>query len=233
MVEITDYALNIRHFQPDTFRRLVTTTILRVLAPYVDRDRVTLDVGGNTGHMAYFFSEHSKHVHSYEAVELVYQRLKLLEQVRTNITVHNLAMSNFCGTATFYVDHKRLSNSSFLNLVDGPPVDVPVASIDSLNRDDVGFIKIDVEGTELDVIKGADETIGRCRPNMMVEIYKPYANDPLDAIFAYLMERDYNCYYYDHSKPEGLVPVPDVAAGVEAVETLHDIHDGDFLFVAR
>lgn len=47
--------------------------------------------------------------------------------------------------------------------------EVPVVTIDSYGYDDVGFMKIDVEGYELEVLKGATETIKRCRPIMYIE----------------------------------------------------------------
>jgi FkbM family methyltransferase len=49
---------------------------------------------------------------------------------------------------------------------------LPVESvtIDSLELDDLEFMKVDVEGHELRCIRGAAETIRRCRPIMVVEI---------------------------------------------------------------
>lgn len=46
---------------------------------------------------------------------------------------------------------------------------VPVVTIDSYKFDDVGFMKIDVEGFEAEVLDGAASTIGRCRPIMYIE----------------------------------------------------------------
>ncbi|WP_250471289.1 FkbM family methyltransferase [Caballeronia sp. GAFFF1] len=51
-------------------------------------------------------------------------------------------------------------------------VSVPMVSIDSLMLDRVDFIKLDVEGMELDVLRGAKETIERCAPVMLVEVLK-------------------------------------------------------------
>ena len=45
----------------------------------------------------------------------------------------------------------------------------PALTIDSLGLDRVGLIKIDVEGAEHDVIRGAAQTIARCRPVVVVE----------------------------------------------------------------
>lgn len=46
---------------------------------------------------------------------------------------------------------------------------VPLVTIDSLALKACRFIKADVEGMELDVILGAQETIKRCRPLLYLE----------------------------------------------------------------
>lgn len=47
--------------------------------------------------------------------------------------------------------------------------DVPMQPLDSFGFVDVDLIKIDVEGHELAVVKGAIETLHRCRPVVVVE----------------------------------------------------------------
>ena len=49
-------------------------------------------------------------------------------------------------------------------------VPVQVETLDSYNFQDVGFIKIDVEGYEKFVLEGAEQTIQRCRPTIQLEI---------------------------------------------------------------
>lgn len=57
---------------------------------------------------------------------------------------------------------------------ESPLVQVPVYSIDSLpGVNDVAFIKVDVEGSELDTLKGAKKTIGQDRPVLFVECDHP------------------------------------------------------------
>jgi len=46
---------------------------------------------------------------------------------------------------------------------------IPMRRLDSMNLQDVGYIKIDCEGYELPIVRGAEETIKRCRPVMVVE----------------------------------------------------------------
>jgi hypothetical protein len=45
----------------------------------------------------------------------------------------------------------------------------PIMAIDELKLDALDFMKVDVEGYELEVIHGAEQTICRCRPVMVVE----------------------------------------------------------------
>jgi hypothetical protein len=47
---------------------------------------------------------------------------------------------------------------------------VPVMPLDDLELTDVGLLKVDVEGHELAVLRGAVETITRCRPSLVVEV---------------------------------------------------------------
>lgn len=46
---------------------------------------------------------------------------------------------------------------------------VMAITLDAMALQDVGFIKIDVEGAEVEVIKGARETIERCKPVVIIE----------------------------------------------------------------
>ncbi len=68
-------------------------------------------------------------------------------------------------------------------------ISVPVVTIDSHNFNDVGFMKIDVEGYELEVLRGATETIRRCKPIMYIEDDR---REKSVALRAYIRELGYN-----------------------------------------
>lgn len=75
-------------------------------------------------------------------------------------------------------------------------VEVNKRTLDSYNFKDVDAIKIDVEGSELLVIQGAEDTIDRCRPSVQVEIVPKqcsiFGYDPQE-IYDFFAERDYVC----------------------------------------
>jgi FkbM family methyltransferase len=68
-----------------------------------------------------------------------------------------------------------------------------VRTIDSMPVKNLRLIKIDVEGAELEVIKGAEQTIRRLRPFLLVE------NDRADksaALIEALFQLDYRLWWY-------------------------------------
>lgn len=224
---ITESALRRRVFDVRVNTRLRQTTLLRVLPSYL-KGKVAVDVGAATGHITYFLKDFYKEVWAFEPVIPVYSQLVKMEGFPGIHTV-NAAVSNFNGEDKIYVDHKRLSNSGFQDLVGGPQQDVRVVSLDSYLRgiNDIGFIKIDVEGTEFDVLKGAQRIIDGSHPTLMVEIYQPYSKEPLDTIFKWLMGKGYKCGFYSHPN---LIEVASPDEGKQAVKDRHAEHDGDFLF---
>jgi FkbM family methyltransferase len=51
---------------------------------------------------------------------------------------------------------------------------VTIKRLDDLDLDNISLIKIDVEGYELEVFEGGQETIQRNRPVILIEIWKKY-----------------------------------------------------------
>ena len=64
------------------------------------------------------------------------------------------------------------------------------------------LIKIDVEGHELSVLKGAEHYISTHYPTLIIEIEQRHHNNiNIDAVFEDFKQKGYNAYYY--SKKQG------------------------------
>jgi FkbM family methyltransferase len=50
------------------------------------------------------------------------------------------------------------------------PITVPLVTVDSLGLEEVTFVKIDVDGHEIPVLRGAAATIARDRPRLLIEV---------------------------------------------------------------
>lgn len=72
---------------------------------------------------------------------------------------------------------------------------VRVVPLDSLKLPRVNFMKLDVEGMEFEAIKGAKDTILRCRPTIMAEFNFPMLKQrqiTTDEIIAFMWSLGYN-----------------------------------------
>ena len=226
-LKLSDNVLSKRVFKQQILDLHLKDFMIGQTTPYLNKFKNTLDIGAATGMYASHFAEHSKSVICFEAVPPVYEQLEKIKQKHNNVITHNIAVSNEVGLLDFYVDDKRLSNSSFQNLVEGQKIQVETTTIDSLKLVDVGFMKIDVEGVELDVLVGANDTIEEYKPTCMVEVYEKFNKYPVETTFEFFFNRGYRCFY--NHKGQGLKPVLNINEGIEATK-IPEITDGDFLF---
>ena len=220
-----------RVFNPYYYDLHVKEFMLGQTKDHIDSEGTVLDIGAAVGQYSKFFALNSGHVYDYEAVPPVYDQLCKIKNDHLNFSAYNIAISDKVGKDKFYVDGQRLSNSSFQNLVDGFPIDVEVSTIDKQheNANNICFIKIDTEGTELDVLNGAKKTIDKHDPHLMIEIYPKFNKYPVDTTFKFCFDRGYTCFY--NHRGQGLKPVKDIEHGVKIALTMPEITDGDFLFL--
>jgi len=236
---LSQQVLDRRKWRTGLYDKLLTSSILRVLPDYITPDRLTIDVGGNSGYQTYFHAQHNNVV-TYEPVPELFEVLQSNLKGMDNVTLINKAVTNNNKDVNLFVDVNRLSMTSQAPLVESETITVPGVALDNENHTNVGFIKVDVEGYELDVLEGATKLIERDRPTMMVEVYQPWCEKigfSSETIFDFFVDRDYRILYYDCEQTKmiecGEAGFTDVAQAVEAVHNLHHLHDGDFLFVAN
>lgn len=71
-----------------------------------------------------------------------------------------------------------------------------VKSLDSFNLSSLGLLKIDVEGNEIQVIKGAIETIKRFRPRIIIETHSKVLKE---AVVGLMIGLDYKISHMGRS----------------------------------
>lgn len=123
---------------------------------YFVNTRVALDVGSKFGHYAYFLKDRFDRVICFDMRDKIqWKEQKLGDNVEFVMT----ALGDRDGF-TFYDGAHTTQNSG---------KKCPVARLDTLDYRVVDHIKLDVEGDELSVLKGAEQTILRCRPVISLE----------------------------------------------------------------
>lgn len=149
--------------------------IRHLMARDLEPDSNVIDVGANTGDMLRDMLAHAPRG-SHWAVEPIPEMAERLNRAFPQVRVFHGALSDRPGWRTFYLVPEHPAWSGF-EKQDYPPgahprkIEVEVKRLDEL----VGpaapcdFVKIDVEGAELEVLRGARETLRRCRPVVLFE----------------------------------------------------------------
>ncbi len=94
-----------------------------------------------------------------------------------NVTVCPEALGNFHGEARLKLSayagvHSFVRTSAEIRQTG--EILVPIIKMDELDMDRVNLIKIDVEGYELEVLRGGERMIRRFKPNLQIEVHRPH-----------------------------------------------------------
>jgi len=147
-----------------------------------------IDIGSNVGFYSLAASHHFKKVYSFEPFPCTYKKLLINIKINNlkNIKAFNIALSNKKSESNLYINplnNGGASLNSFSNKLKNENHDyqwnkiiVPTETLDkiiNLNSDlKVDLIKLDVEGHEASVFKGARKIILKYRPLIYVEVMK-------------------------------------------------------------
>lgn len=122
---------------------------------------IALDIGAHVGFWSMWLAQSFEHVHAFEPV---HGDCFAHNVNRDNVTLHRVAVGRQSGFTGITLDG---ANSGKTSLARGASIEV--RSIDSYSFENVGLMKIDVEGYEPEVLEGAAETIKRCKPLVVFE----------------------------------------------------------------
>lgn len=92
----------------------------------------------------------------------------------SRVDVHPVALGSAREDKTLTITSEDGGSTSFIRIPALTPMRTQRASVhrlDDYHLTDVRLIKIDVEGWELEVLKGAEDTLNRCRPKILLEAW--------------------------------------------------------------
>jgi FkbM family methyltransferase len=211
---------------------------LLLLAQLIARGGTAIDVGANQGFFAFALAAIADRVVAFEP-NPDYARFARW-MLRGRAEVHELALSNKRGRATFYVpldnDGTVLHLAGNLNQTHGQfrnvrTYDVEVRTLEDFGLNDVRFIKIDVEGSEREVLDGARTTIARDRPVLLLELLSGTFNDPATETTAICEDFGYDSFIVQHG--EKLPALPTIAALGKNTTWGTEIETRNVLFLPR
>lgn len=189
---------------------------LRTLLQDIPRTRpsVVFDIGANEGGYVHLIRGHLPHaeIHAFEPLPVMYDVLAARYAYDPNVVVHDRGISDHVHVAKGLAVHEAwtLDHPSRAvrgrNATYGEPVfDVRFTTVDAVVRawdhDKVHFLKIDTDGYEFRVLKGARETILRDRPPILIEL--GYLVEDLGDSLSHFVDYIYNELHYQLYRQDG------------------------------
>lgn len=160
----------------------------RVLTRLVPSGRAVVDAGANVGLYAFWLSKNASVVHAFEPHPKVFAQLQ--SAAGPKIHAYNVGLSDKPGTALLHIAATGLGEASLLPHPERgqelESIPVELRTLDSYRLSDVGFLKVDVEGHEESLLRGARETIIASRPVVFMEIEERHAAGSVDRITAWM-----------------------------------------------
>ncbi len=168
---------------------------------YFKSGTTVLDIGAHFGGFSMWVVKNFPNVvvHAWEPQKRLFLELcanTALNDFENSIIVHNSACGESAGVGWYLeTDYKNNTNPGAINVCSSPPNQNPhkqteILTIDQYKISNVSVIKIDVEGMELNVLRGATETIKRSMPIIFMESWEGISSRP--TAIEYLKAVGYN-----------------------------------------
>lgn len=173
-----------------------------------------LDIGANAGKYSIMLAKQSpkNRIISFEPTQFTYQVLEkniAINQIASQVKAFNLGLSDQKDELSFakHINQTGLNylipNGKLPNPEEFEVTKIKVASLDEIliqnqvNISNIALVKIDVEGHEFRVLKGATQTLTQLSSSakIMVEIHQK--NTAKAAIMDYLKSFDFDCKQLD------------------------------------
>ena len=178
--------------------------VLKRVVKHLGSNDTVFDIGANIGQHSLIFSKFAKEVYSFEPNSSVFYQF--LESVRLN-KIDNIIAEN-CGIGAtnefkkIYVNPQNAGNSSVLPNENYKSFTIKIKNLkeyeDALDK--VDFVKIDVEGFELDIIIGNISFFRKFQPTIWFEFnlneYLENSNYNIGQLDDLIRENNYKIYSY-------------------------------------
>jgi hypothetical protein len=168
---------------------------------FCDKNKTFIDGGAHMGVYSVLLSDSFKEVHSFEAQKRTYFQLcgNVFLNEKENVRPYNVAITSPAKAnqiTTLSIVSKDGGGSTICQ--PHAPVlateKVKTATIDSFHIENVGLIKLDIEGNELKALEGARNTIERSnKPPIIFEANNDaWFTDQKKELFGYLNQNGYD-----------------------------------------
>lgn len=176
---------------------------LELLSEYIHEGDVILDVGANIGTHTIFFANEVREkgkVYAFEPQRIIFQNLcaNVSLNCLTNAKCYNIALGKSSGQI-FVPNINYLQKKNFGALRLGKYSEgekVKLIKIDNLKLKKCNLIKVDVEGMEADVLRGARKTISKYKPILFIENNEDNTKENSRETIKLIQKFGYKAYWH-------------------------------------
>ena len=198
----------------------------KILAAHIKAGDTVIEAGANIGSETLIISKLVGNgcVYGFEPNPYSFERLGINVSINnlTNVKILDIAMGEKDGDISFNIYPKNFCNPGMSSKYEETPITrkitVPQQTLDTFvaaqKIGKVDFIKMDIQGAEMDMLKGATDTIARDKPKIFLEATTGY-ND-INVLYNELKKYNYNIYVIG-------------ASDMKLMKSLADAVDGNWL----
>ena len=177
---------------------------LRIAPFFCDRKSTFLDIGADRGSYSMELSQFSASCVAFEPRLTFAAKIQELANSKgLKVQVQPVALSDHTGVARLRVltEDPGRSTIESANVLDDPAGSpqveclVPTLRLDDYGFKSVAFVKIDVEGHELAVLRGAEETLRQCSPTILVELEERHCPGTVKNASTFLATLGYDGFF--------------------------------------
>ena len=202
------YFKNLKNISRENYSLRNIEPELLWIRDYLKKDAVFLDVGANSGSFIFQLENilSPKNIYAFEPNKNLFSRLK---RIFPTTNIFPWALSDKNETATFKVpviNGKKYTSRGTLqvNYRETGEAKHDLQQVKVMKLDDwaiqekvekIDFIKIDVEGNEMQTLRGAKAVIEKFHPTMMVEMEQRHHSEPLQKLISEIENWGYETFF--------------------------------------
>ena len=174
--------------------------VSKLFCSLINENDIVMDIGASIGYYTILAAKRARKVYAFEPLPFAYKRL--IENINinhyNNVEAIQLGISDKSSIKTLHVPKVGITGSTYSKMVTSNrviDVDIKTIPLDSLEVQP-NLIKIDVEGAEVDVLKGMTNILNK-GTTIICEVHKPliealgYKTIDIDTI---MYKHGYNTY---------------------------------------
>jgi len=182
---------------------------LKLIDRFRSKDLCAIDVGGNYGMYTFYASRRFFTCYTFEPLpyfepiykrgfknqNVVWRQVALSDKEKTAIMRMPVCDRGYSTIDTLNRLERKVDESDGID-----NIEVKTNRLDNYEIGSVGFLKVDVEGHEQEVLHGAVETIRSSKPVILVEVEERHREGSVNRVVDMLADMGYECYFLLHKE---------------------------------